>query len=257
MSAEQEFLVQNNISDAKSGVGIFDLPCGYLDTDGTLHTEIEIREMTGEEEDLLASSKIKSSKRMNGLMSGCINRLGTITDKGKIATIVPNLLIGDRVFILFAIRRVSFGDMYNVKETCEHCNKIGSYDVNLDALSVVKMNEPTKRRFSEVLKSCLTVKYHLPTGADEQAISDLLSDGEELSAYILMRLDEIDGKRVSLKQVKQMRSKDRNELRTLFAKHEGGVDTSMEFECSSCSNVFKKDLKIDAGFFFPSLIQKQ
>ncbi len=258
MSDIQSDLLQNQISDAKSGIGIFDLPCGYIDASGVLHKEIVIREMTGEEEDLLSSTKTKPNKKMNGLMSACIERIGTITDKGKISYIVPNLLIGDRVFIIFAIRRVSVGDEYNVEETCPSCNKLGFYPVDLSALDIIPMPDPMLRSFTITLASGTTVKFHTPSGLDEQAASTVGTDEDQMSRYLIMRLDEIDGKRVDLQKVKKLKFRDRNEIRAAYTKYcEGGVDTGMDFTCDSCEHVFKKDLNIDGGFFFPSLIPKR
>jgi hypothetical protein len=31
-------IVENQISEPKSAIGLFDLPCGYIDSEGTLHT---------------------------------------------------------------------------------------------------------------------------------------------------------------------------------------------------------------------------
>ena len=246
----------NQLLDPKSSVGIYDLPCGYIDRQGVLHTEIQVREMTGNEEDLLAAKKIKAAKKMNAVMAACVERIGTITDKAEITKAIPEMLLGDRVFILFAIRRVSFGDVYVVNEICPACERTGTYPVDLNLLETKKMPDVMKRTFTEVLPSGRTVKFHLPTGLDEMRVADMATGMDDLSITMLMRVETIEDRRATLEGLKALPSKDRNVLRSLFDTHEGGVDTGVDYDCSACGATFKRDLSLDAGFFFPSQIQK-
>jgi len=252
----QSNLFQNQIADPKSGVGIFDLPCGYLDRNGTLHKEVQIHEMTGAEEDLLAAKKIKASKKMNSLVAACIDLIGDITDKGKIASIIPQLLLGDRVFLLFAIRRVSFGDDYMINEQCPECDVKSLFTVNLGELQTKEMPDPSQRLY-EVELSKGVFKFHPPSGIDEAAMTEMSNGLDDLSMSILMRAVSYNGLPVNLQIIKSLSVRDRNRLRTIFDEVEGGVDTAINFTCASCEHTFKKDVGMDTGFFFPSAVQKR
>ena len=85
-------LIENQISEAKSAVEIFELPCGYIDEEGGLHTELKVREITGYEEDMLANRKMLPGHKINALIAQCTERVGTITDKGKLSQVVLDSL---------------------------------------------------------------------------------------------------------------------------------------------------------------------
>lgn len=252
-------LVENQISESKSSQGLFDLPCGYLDKDGVLHTEIKVREITGHEEDMLANPKINANKKLNELISRCIERVGVITDKGKLSQVVLDMTVGDRLFAIFAIRRVTVGDMYTYEAKCPECSAVSRYTIDLGSLDIKTMPDPTKREFEVTLpKSKKSVKFTPMTGRGEEQLSSLAKKKEDtLSMAIAMRVMEIDGEKPSLKSMKDLSSVDRMYLREQFEKVEGGVETSIELECPECSAEFKQDLDVgQAGFFFPTEARK-
>lgn len=252
-------LVENQISEPKSSLGLFELPCGYLDPDGELHTEIKAREITGHEEDMLANPKIKSNKKLNELITRCVERIGRITDKGQLSQVVLDLTVGDRLFAIFAIRRVTVGDHYTYEVKCPECAAINRVTVDLGDLDVKKMPDPTQRLFKVVLpRSKKEVVYTPMTGRGEDKLSSLAKRKEDtLSLALLMRITEIDGQKPTLKGVKDLSSADRVYLRDHFDKVEGGVDTTIELDCPECFAEFKEDLDVSqAGFFFPTAAQE-
>jgi len=252
-------IIENQITEPKSSIGLFDLPCGYIDSDGTLHTEIKVREITGHEEDMLANRKLKSTKKLNELITRCVERIGTITDKGKLSQVVLDMTVGDRLFAIFAIRRVTVGDNYTYQVKCKECNAVNTVTMDLSTLEVKYMPDPTKREFEVTLpKSKLHVTFTPMTGRGEEKLSNLGKNTEDtLSLALLMRLTEIEGARPTLKAVKNMSSVDRIYLRDSFTKVEGGVETSVELDCPECYAEFKEDLDVSqAGFFFPTVAQE-
>jgi len=252
-------LVENQISEPKSSQGLFDLPCGYIDEDGVLHTEIKVREITGHEEDMLANAKIKSHKKLNELISRCVERIGSITDQGKLSKAVLDMTVGDRLFAIFAIRRVTVGDEYTYEVKCPQCSELNKVTVDLSDLEIKSMPDPMKREFTVTLpKSKHEVVFVPMTGRGEEKLATLAKRSEDtLSLALLMRVTKVDGKNPSLKLVKDMSSKDRAYLRDHFDKVEGGVDTSIELDCPSCYAEFKEDLDVgQAGFFFPTAAQE-
>jgi hypothetical protein len=252
-------IVENQISEPKSSIGLFDLPCGYVDGDGTLHTEIKVREITGHEEDMLANRKLKSNKKLNELITRCVERIGTITDKGQLSKVVLDMTVGDRLFAIFAIRRVTVGDLYTYQVKCSQCQAIDTVTMDLSVLEVKHMPDPLKREFEVTLpKSGVHITFSPMTGRGEEKLSTLAKRTEDaLSLALLMRLTEIDGSRPSLKAVKDMSSVDRIFLRDAFTKVEGGVETTIDHECPECYAEFKEELDVSqAGFFFPTVAQE-
>lgn len=257
MSSVEQMRALSALEEPKSSQGIVDLPCGYLDESDVLHTEVELKELTGEEEDLLFSKTIPNHKKMSALIGRCIKRIGTITDRGRIAMLSSQLLIGDRVFLMFALRRLSMGDQYPFRVNCPECGMVNNFTIDLGSLEIQKMEDPAKRVFSVKLKSGSEVTFRLLNGTDEEALASYRKD-DRLSFALQRRIEMLNGKPPSLKDVKSMSMRDRDELRAIMDGHDGGIDTTLEMTCSYCAAEFEDDVDpSQPGFFFPSMTQKK
>ena len=251
-------LARHQMTTPKSTQGVYDLPCGYLDESGNLHTEVALHEITGTEEDLLANPKMQPVKKINELLTRCIDRIGPFTERGRVSQIVLDLTVGDRAFLMFAIRRISLGDDYPFKDKCPSCEEEKLYTVDLSELEAKQMPDPKKRAFDQTLPSGKQAKFHPMTGRDEERLAKFdKNKADTLSLSILMRLDLLDGKAPTLPDVKNLGLRDRNFLRDQFEDSEGGLDTEVDLECPDCGEAFKRDVDVgQQGFFFPSAIQK-
>jgi len=249
-------IVEQQFDTPKSAVGIYELPCGVVFPDGSLVTEVQVREMTGREEDLLASSKLAPVKKINALLVACTERIGHVTDKQAISQIIYGMTQGDRVFLLIAIRRASLGDDIPLEHACPACEQKGYYIQDLSELTIKAMKDPLKRVYDVVLPSGKTAKFRAGSGADEERLAKV-ADDEKLSVMLLCRTQEIAGKTPSINDIKGLSFRDRQALRAAFEEHDGGVDTTTELVCSSCGHAFKLDIDLgNQGFFFPERIRK-
>jgi len=237
--------------------GTFELPCGYLDAEGVLHTQVHVREITGHEEDMLASKAVPGWKKISNLIDACLTRVGNIADPERVATVAGELLVGDRVFLMFAIRRTTLGDEYPFRDKCPECGYSGIFSLSLGDLDIKPMKDPRKRLFEVKLPSGLTARFHPLTGNDEEKLSKASNAKEAMSMSILLRLDMLGEKPATLGAVQALGMRDRNALREAFDDHEGGVDTTLDMQCPSCGAEFERDLDVgQAGFFFPSTMRK-
>ena len=243
----------------KGANGVYELPCGYLDpVTRELVKEVELREITGHEEDMLASKQVPSHAKITQLLAGCVTRIGAVTDPGLIAGIVQNLTVGDRVYLIFSIRRVTLGDELPVREKCPECKTTTLFMVDLgEDLQPKPMKDPMKRVFDVTLpKSGIEARFRVSTGTDEANLAKLNKrskhKADALSQALLMRLEMLGGEKPTLKMVKSLGMGDRNFLRSQYQEVEGGVDTTLELECPSCGHEWEKDLDLSAAnFFFP------
>lgn len=251
MSMFQEF--------AKPSVDSFKLPCGYLDEDGNLHTDVDVREMTGEEEEILAAKNMAVMKKMNKILSRCTTAIGSITDPRQIEAIIPDLTQGDRVYLLFAIRRVSLGDDFPFTTQCPQCEQKSNLTVNLSELAIKEMADPKLRTYPvELNKSHKKVTMKVLTGRGEDSISKAATVGKDIiSVAMLARMEAIDGRPATLADLKALPLSDRNQLKDEWQEHEGGVDTEVDIQCPACDNEYKADIDIASqGFFSPSAVLK-
>lgn len=283
LDRKREILTSATIEDPKPSQSVFELPCGYIDDDGSLVRDVEVHEIDGDAEDMLASNTPPHLK-YGQLIAMCIKRLGQYTDRGVIAgKIVPRLTIGDRVFLLFAVRRVSLGDLHYVIEPCENRDcldpsskpddpkrSVSLYTVNLCDVEVRQMPQPMIRSYIRDLQPmtgpAVRAVVHPMTGVDEGRIARFKADGNSMS--IIARLDQYAGKSVALKAdgtnidqvlstVKGMGIAVRNQLRSFFNEIEGGVDTGLELQCPLCKTEFKRELQVNADFFDPSAVKRR
>ena len=274
-------MTEAQLREPKSTIGVFELPCGYLDASGVLHTEVLLNEISGRDEDMLANDKIPANKKMNQLLTSCIARIGSITDKGAIASIVPDLLVGDRVFLVLAVRRVSLGDDYPYKDTCPSCEKESLMSINLSELDIVKMSDPKKRVFDARMPSKAaikawandgedvpepersnptgrTVRFKMLTGRDEEKAGKGTSGPESISVLLGLRILMLDDKTPTIEDLQNLTMSERSYIRdVVFRAGDGGVDTTLDVTCPQCAHEFKRELDIaQMGFFFPSAARK-
>jgi hypothetical protein len=261
-SAIEEIHTLNQMETPKSTLGIFELPCGHLDVETQeLAIEVQVREITGHEEDMLASKQIPSSQKITNLLSGCVIRLGAVEDSGQLNRMVRELPLGDRVFLVFAIRRVTLGDDLPVREKCPSCGLTTLFMVDLaEELQPKPMPDRMKRVFDAELPSGKQIRFRVSVGSDEVRMAKLQQRkqaADALSHAILMRLELLEGEKPTMKMVKSLGMRDRLFIREEFQRVEGGVDTTLELECPSCRHEWEKDLDLGASsFFFPGAPQK-
>jgi len=278
------------ITDAAAEAGIFTLIGGYLDDDGNLHREVHMRSMSGDEEDLLGNRGIHILERMGTILSTCIVRLGTITDRGQIAQAVHRMPLGTRTHALVCLRRVTHWkrtkDIYEMDVRCpiRGCEKVGSHAINLAELDTHDMPEPEQRVYELKLRdSGHIVSWRVATSAQERML-EAASDMEEsriLTFAIMVRLDQIDGvdvrvgigdvltadkKKIKLSakaanlfnRVRAWTVGDREDLREDIMDKEPSLDTEIDFECDHCHKPFKGGLDIgQESFFFPSATSRR
>jgi hypothetical protein len=262
--SNEEVLITSQLERASSTVGVFELPCGYLDDDNRLHTEVVVREITGEEEDIMASEHIADHMKLNELLSRCVTRIGIFEGKAVLSRIVKELTMGDRVFLMFAIRRTTVGNEYPFYEVCPNpkCKRKSLYRFDMGQMDIRKMPDPMKRVFDVVLPSGIKATYKVSTGLEEERIFKIRNSKKDamdrVSIMVLLRISSLNGDPPTLESVKKLGMNDRNFIRELQEEVEGGVDTTLEMECPVCGHEFEVQLDPNRqGFFSPSAVLKR
>lgn len=233
------------------------LPCGYIDADGKLHEEVELREMTGDEEDILAMPNVSGSVKMSRIIGNCLSRIGTITKTELLQQIPPKLTIGDRTVLLLALRAVSLGVIYTFSIKCPECRKHFNTGLRLDRLEVIPMVDRMQREIVMTLPSGKTCVVRVMTGEDEDRLEQMrlgtTNRKDALSLAILARLKSLEGQeKPGLRGVKTLSLRDRHTIRNWYRKMEGGVETDVDVACTECGHEFKTTLDIgQPAFFFP------
>lgn len=258
MSDKEAIALQNAVEESKSSFGGFSLPCGFLGDDGNLYTELEAREITGVEEDIMVSNSLSGPQKITRVLTNCITRLGPFTGAG-LAGVVPRLLSGDRVYTLVGLRRISLGDTYPVEMRCPNpqCKKLDYYELDLANLEIRKMPDPKKRLHALSLSNGVQVTFRCLDGLDEERVAKLNMPNEVATLNLLLRIESYNGSPPALETIQNLGLRDRNAIRDAIEATEGGVDTSLEFTCKFCGTDFASDVDMmQRGFFSPSATRK-
>jgi len=251
-------MIDPRLEESKPSIDSYELPCGFLDGEGNLHTDVVVREMTGEEEEILAARNMPVTKKINKILSRCTESIGPYNGN-SIDQIVPELTQGDRIYLLMAIRRASLGDDMPFVTKCQSCDQESQLTVDLSELEVKKMKDPTLRQYDiELPKSGRKVRMKVLTGRGEDAISKASNRGIDIiTTAIFCRIDAFDDKPVTMKDLKTLSLADRNFLRDSWEEYEGGINTEITVECPSCNYEYETELEISQqGFFNPSAALK-
>ena len=238
-------------------LGSFVLPSGVFTDQGELLRDITVKEMSGNEEEIMASTKVSPTEKVNSLLSNCLIKIGPVEDRAEIRQLVKNMLASDRVFLLIAIRRVTLGDSYTFADKCpeEECEQESLYTVDLSTLEPVNEENAAKRSRETVLPSSgKTVRWHYLSGRDEER--QVKHKEDKMSVGIWARVDAIDGTPPKIGDIKNLSQRDRQHLRDLFEEVEPGLDTSTDMECPVCGVEFTKQLDLSPSFFYPSRVKK-
>jgi hypothetical protein len=268
------------------GKGFYDLPCGYVDSDGKVHRTVILREMTGAEEDMMDDDDLPVNERTTSVLTACCEKIGAVEDKAVIRQAIADdlktglpLTSSDRIAMLIYLRRVSCGDVYNFERRCPRCgyvNKNKSLDLRKLKIGRVPDDRVAKRRVKVKLpRSGREAIVRVLTASQEHKITGLRLNQKDLrSAAVLARLesvseeiDELDAggkptgkkkmvqKRVDVSDgmsiVKALPSADRDHLRKVYDVMEAEIDTKVEVECSGrlCNAEFSFPLDLGQSFF--------
>jgi hypothetical protein len=219
---------------------------------------IHLRPMTGEEEQILATSRLlRSGKAVDMIFQRCIRE-----------KINPEMLLSaDRIHLLIYLRGISYTPQYDVEVKCPSCGEKFAHIIDLD--QDIDLETCPDSFTPENLKGKLPVSgfsfaYRLPTGADEQEIQNYRarkvqqwgSQGEDdtMLYRIALLLDEIEG--ITMKKeltvlLKKLSVQDVSHLRNEINNPPFGVNTSLVIPCPACYFEFDVELPFESNFFFP------
>lgn len=171
------------------------LPGGYITQSGRLVREIEVRELTGEDEEALARFRSISSTALMGeiLVRGIVSVGGEKVDKDAIGA----MLCGDRDAAMLGVRRVTFGSTINFTDVvCPSCQKKFNINVGLDEIPMRKLDDPLARTVTVPLRHGGDAVMRFPTHTDSLATleDDTRTAPEQNTVVIARCLESFQGR---------------------------------------------------------------
>lgn len=165
ISTEQPAQAKEIKTDAPKVSNIVKLPGGLLTTNGVIK-DVEIRELTGADEEAIAKSTDPGKALQTILKRGLVS-IGseTLSD-----SLVDTLLSGDRDTILLGIYKLTFGTEVTYEQSCINCGTyiVGVVDLEKD-VEIRELESPYDRTFTVETKSG-TVTVSLPNGVTQRKL---------------------------------------------------------------------------------------
>jgi hypothetical protein len=202
-----------------------------------------------------------------------------------------DLLSGDRIFLLYVLRGITHGNIYEFIMKCPNCetSSMQSYDLNELADTITGPDpsigeEPFKvilPYMSEVLDRNVWVRVRLLRGKDVSQMANRQKFSKRVRAGTVGRkrpsrdivIDQTITENLALvitgfggdgaegevhdeskikALVDRMHAKDTATIRGFLRDNAPGIDTMIEVECPECSFEYRADLPITESFFRPA-----
>ena len=164
--------------------GYVQLPVGVVVGDKTI-TEVEVRELTGEDEERLAKAKTSSDPtKFYQTLLEC----GTVDIGGKDPEdVTPGMLVGDREALLLGIRKATYGPEIELGEVyCVECDEAFEGSIDVDDIPIRPLKGETT--FEVKLRKGGKAQVRLPVGADQMAaVKDPGLTESERNSLVLSR----------------------------------------------------------------------
>ena len=230
----------------------------YDGTDGPKDGVLHIRSMTGEEEQILATSRyVKSGQAINMIFDRCIQENYRS----------ENFLTADRTYLLIYLRGISYTPNYDVEVKCPSCDRKFGTTIDLNILEV----EYCPDDFSEAnLRDQLPTTgfkftYRLSAGSDERRVQEYRdkkmrgfdtsgqSDDTLLfrTTQSIVDIEGLTDQNEILALLRKLPINDVAYLRNTVTEPPFGVKTTVEIPCPACMSDFDVELPLEAHFFFP------
>jgi len=242
------------------------LPIG-VEVDGIRYREVVIDEMTGIDEENLASPKIQNNggKAVTLLLQRCIQEIVGVVDRKKSRMtmidqkIIKKMYAADRDYLVLCIKGLSSGLDISGDVQCTSCGATEFRELNFSNLDVYEWEEGERveieielpRGFYDERSSKYFNKlvWKLPDGRVQEKLASVKNN--EVATYMMASgIVSVEGLdyRPSTSDVRTLSLTDRNYFAECIVDNSVGVDTNMEFECEHCGDMFEKEVDI-MGFF--------
>lgn len=238
---------------------------------------MQIRKLSFQELSNLQSQGVDVMQRISNIIRNA-SRFIPLTN-GATPLLADELLITDRMAVLFNQRVISFGSKYSFGWRCGACKQQSKFEIDIvkdmpeitatmvqDKLSQLEVPQELVEPFPVVLADAgSTVMCRLLRGKDELEIFKQAKrrkmttlDPTDPSHVIRLALQivTIDGKQVDTREkemfIRNMTAADSLRIEHATELRETGIDTKVTPICTSCGNEQEMEMPFDAEFFRPT-----
>jgi hypothetical protein len=233
---------------------------GYIDENGELHRDFTIRDLDGEDEEVIAKkeNQTNGSKVVRVILERCIERIG-IYEKSKMPSkkwlnIIQSLLIGDQDYAVMQIRKESLGEEMGIKNICPYCKEKLKTIIDIDEIKTLPFIGAREISF-ELPKGYTDKdgvvhkngKMRLPNGLDREILDPVARRnlGSANTLLLTRLITEFEGLKIHDGLLKKMSIRDREYLLSLLDENKFGPDMRIEVTCSTCGETFESASSVE------------
>lgn len=231
------------------------LPVGHTDAQGRIHREAAVRKLRGSDEAVLYDASLTGAELVSRLLQRCVVRLGPFAPVEP--ALIDQLTSADRNYLLYELRRITFGDEWRAVYVCPACEtvvrrtedlasfgvrRLGEGEVAHDV--VVELEDGYQDRSGATHRK---VVARLPRGGDEAFVarladSDLLQARDALLVRCIRQFGSLP--RAALegygaKILRELTLGDRQRLQRAFEAATPGVQFQRQVPCPECGIEFE------------------
>jgi hypothetical protein len=234
---------------------LFDLPRGRHNG-AKWETEVELRELTGADEEALARFN-DPSDFFDGVVVYGTARVGSVqlTDLSfpERQSILAALLIGEREQLFINIARLTYGDKKDITHNCPACGNEAETTVILsEDIKMPVMENPYKLTHTMVTTKGDTLTYRLAIGSDQMAIIKRknASAAEQSTLMISECVTHLNDKPVvdPVGMARSLSMGDRRRLLDHLVEDQPSPDMTLKMPCLNCG--FELILPLSWGDIF-------
>ena len=196
-----------------------------------------IKPITFQEEKAMLSLSKKGGDASYALIDQCVSDINK-----------EDILLIDKIYLLFKLRELSFGSSYKFVVGCPGCKRENNIEVDLNNMPVTSLEDSTGTQEITLPMSKKNVKLRLASVADEQYTSQPEIMLENLWRFVV----DFEGHTASniiQKVIQRLPAGDINKMISVVSCEGYGLSTEVRVLCSYCGNDSVMDLPLNKNFF--------
>jgi hypothetical protein len=238
------------------------LPGGYTDQDSWLHRYVEFTPLGGREEAFVTEiANHPQPHQVTAILIRCVQRIGDIQPVPE--QTIRGLLVSDRQYLLLKLWEATYGSQIQVTIVCSSPECGSKIEVNfsmkdipikesVDKGPVYEMKLSTDAAYvSESGETFQKVCFRLPTGADQEALAQLLKKNEaQAAAHLMMRCIRSIGslENPTEEQIARFTPLACSEIEKRMLDLAPQVDLTMHGNCPECGRQFATPFDLESFF---------
>ncbi len=226
------------------------LPAGVLNAAGEACRRVQVRALTGADEERLFERGASGSERVSAFLARAIERIDGI-DTPIDEAFTAALPLGDRDYLLLRLRQIELGDAVHQVMRCPACAKKVDIDFLISELPVQRLD--ALQADWPVMLGGHCARVRLPNGADQQAVEALaLANPSAANTLLFSRVVlSLDGEAPTPDSVRAWSPAMRSALMTWLHAQAPGPDLMLDLPCPHCQADMSHAFDLH-GFFLPS-----